>query len=609
MPSQRTFFDLQPILPLGEWWEVFVCILAVVSFLAVVVFVYRRESTNISRGLAILLASLRTIALTGILLFVLNPMLRSETRITKNSRLAVLVDTSLSMGLKDSSDGAEFPRRIDQVISAFQSSPSITRLRENHDVTIYRFGDETQPQPIVSLAKKTDEPIDATEVSTIRSATDRLSFSNRLGYLAMGLLALAAVLLVGWMNTWLSTDQQERAGWLVASGAWFLVAGVITLGLCDLNTPEFTLSQSLGWSTADVSLADGQDTLSEREADETAEFEISEVNWQEELAPKGTSTRLGAALQHVVNQERGGPIAGIVVFTDGRNNAGSAPARAIAAAANAGIPIFPIGIGSIEAPRNVQVADIQAPTRVFPGDKFQIKGLIRAFGLEGKTIRVDLLSVDEQETEAELLEAETSVRLAADGQAAPVEFEVERQEQGKRRYLVRIAPVEGDLDTRDDQRGATVEIVDRKTQVLLVAGGPTREFRFLRNQLYRDRDVVLHVWLQTAREGADQESDEMLLEFPQTREALFSYDCIIAFDPDWRDLDPNQAALIERWVAEKAGGMLLVAGPVNMPEWTRRPRGDETIDKIRRLYPVSFYSQGSAKLANTSAPALASFTA
>ena len=45
-------------------------------------------------------------------------------------------------------------------------------------------------------------------------------------------------------------------------------------------------------------------------------------------------------------------------------------------------------------------------------------------------MRVDLLSVDEKETEAEVIEAETTVRLAEDGKAAPVEFEVARQDQG-----------------------------------------------------------------------------------------------------------------------------------------------------------------------------------
>lgn len=597
MPTQRTFLDLQPIFPMGEWWKLFVCILVVLVFLAFIVFMYRREAIHIPRGLAVLLASLRSIALLGILLFILNPMLRSETRLTKNSRVAVLVDTSLSMGLKDNSAGADHPRRIDDVIKAFQSTPIILRLRRNHDVTIYRFGEEPQPQPIITYFRISDTSGAAANANPDNRLEHRLSVSRRLGYLAFGLLFVSALVLASWLNTWFAAkNRQQRAGWLVATGIWLLISGFVVLGLSDLNTPEVSWMQSLGLARVDLNLVNRLNPPTRSESATVAEDAISEVNWGDALAPKGTATRLGSAVQTIVNKERGGPIAGIVIISDGRNNAGSEPSRAIAAAVNAGIPIFPVGIGSVEAPRNVQVVDVQAPTRVFPGDKFKIKALVQAFGLEGQTIRVELLSIDEQETEAELLEAESTVRLAADGQSVPVEFDVARQEQGKRRYLVRTAPVDGDFEPRDDQRGASVEIVDRKTQVLLIAGGPTREFRFLRNQLYRDKDVVLHVWLQTAKEGADQEADELLKEFPQTREDLFKYDCIIGFDPDWRELNANQAALLERWVAERAGGMLLVAGPVNMPEWTRRPRGDETIDKIRQLYPVSFYSQGSAVL-------------
>ena len=321
-----------------------------------------------------------------------------------------------------------------------------------------------------------------------------------------------------------------------------------------------------------------------------------ETDWIDELAPRGTSTQLGSAIQHLVNKERGGPIAGIVILTDGRNNAGVQPARAIAAAANAGIPIYPIGVGSAETPRNVQVADIQAPPKVFPSDRFQVKAIIKSFGLAGESLRVTLLSVDEKEEEAETVEDETTIRLLADGSVTPVEFDVERSEQGKRRYIVRADLIEGELDSRDNQRAALVEIVERQTKVLLIAGGPSREFRFLRNQLYRDKDVLLHVWLQSAKSGADQESDELLLEFPQSREGVFFYDCIIAFDPDWREFTVEQSALLERWVAEQAGGLVVVAGPVNTPEWTRRPRGDDAIDNVRRLYPVSFYSQGTAQL-------------
>ena len=284
------------------------------------------------------------------------------------------------------------------------------------------------------------------------------------------------------------------------------------------------------------------------------------------------------------------------MLTDGRNNAGVEPSRATAAAANAGIPIFPIGIGSNIALRNILVADVQAPPRVFPSDKFQVKGIVKSYGLSGNTVRVTLVSIDEQEQEAETVEDETTVRLLDDGQAILVEFSVQQQEQGKRRYIIRADSIEGDLDQRDNQRSAIVEIVERQTKVLLIAGGPNREFRFLRNQLYRDKDILLHVWLQSSNSGADQEADVLVQEFPKTREELFFFDCIVAFDPDWRALSQDQSELLERWVAEQAGGLIVVAGPVNTPEWTRRPRGDQTIDKLRRLYPVSFYSQGSAQL-------------
>jgi len=246
--------------------------------------------------------------------------------------------------------------------------------------------------------------------------------------------------------------------------------------------------------------------------------------------------------------------------------------------------------------RNVIGADIQAPPKVFPSDKFQIKGIIKSFGLPGKAVRVRLVSIDQKETEAETAKDETTIRLLGDGQAVSVEFNVARQEQGKRRYIIRAESLDGDLDTRDNQRAVLIEIVERQTKVLLIAGGPNREFRFLRNQLYRESDILLHVWLQSSTSGADQEVEFLLQEFPRTREDLFFFDCIIAFAPDWRMLSQDQSELLERWVAEQAGGLVVAAGPVNTPEWTRRPRGDETINRLRRLYPVSFYSQGSAQL-------------
>ena len=64
------------------------------------------------------------------------------------------------------------------------------------------------------------------------------------------------------------------------------------------------------------------------------------------LLPQGTETRLGQSLRQLVNDERSTPVAGVVVFSDGGQNAGIDPSAAIATARDAKIPIFTVGIGA-----------------------------------------------------------------------------------------------------------------------------------------------------------------------------------------------------------------------------------------------------------------------
>jgi hypothetical protein len=266
----------------------------------------------------------------------------------------------------------------------------------------------------------------------------------------------------------------------------------------------------------------------------------------------------------------------------------------VAAARDAGIPVYTIGAGSNQSPRNVRVVDVKAPQRVFPKDKFKLTGLIQSFGFAGEQLQVQLFSVDERETEAPTLEAEGTLTSSVDGKPEPITFELQNDEQGVRVFRLRVTAPAGDLDTLDNEASIRIEFIDRKQKVLLIAGGPMREYRFLRNQLFRDPQTISHVFLQTAVEGADQEGAKTIFSFPETREEWFEYDCIIGFDTDWRDLKLEQAKWLEQWVSEKAGGLILIAGPVNTPEWTKRPRGDDVIDIIRQLYPVSFYNQATS---------------
>ena len=349
------------------------------------------------------------------------------------------------------------------------------------------------------------------------------------------------------------------------------------------------------------------DTLVERFDAETAEVanlpkqpENADTDtssaWAASWTPSGLETRLGDALLDTIRLRSSEPLSGIVVFSDGGQNAGVLPQAAIAAAQDAGIPILTAGLGDVEQPANVAVYRLDAISRAYPGDPFTVSGLIqsRGPGLEGRSVTVELLQRNGGLDAPGVVPGSGTaigtkqVLLGTDGEAVPVRFEVTPTETGLRTLSLRIRPPADDRNPKDDFLEAEVDVVDRKDRVLLIAGGPTREYRFLRTLLYRDSSMTLDVYLQTAQPGMSQEADQILDDFPATREEMFAYDCVVAFDPNWRALSEAQTELLESWVAQQGGGLVVIAGPVYTGEpiggWVQDPK----MQKIRDLYPVEF---------------------
>jgi hypothetical protein len=590
----RTFFESVPLIPINSGLHFAIAAVIVLVILSFIVWMYVRDGVELPRGLTVTLGWLRILAFAGLVLFFMNPEKRSEKRVVKNSRLPILVDTSLSMGIRDRQGSQpETPSRMEQVRNLLAQPGLIEPLRQQHDVIVYRFDESNRPEELITLPKLNSETDLSQDISQdANTHWGKLQSSARMGLAlaCLGLLIAGISFVVRLMRP------LPVMPWITFTGVLLLTSGYALLSYQHLQVPTVSPWALLSGGppnalTAEESVDEGDDTSTESE-----QVEAEVENWIEQLEPRGVATRLGEALRFLINKERGGPIAGVLLVSDGCKNAGADPDLAVAGAREAGIPIIALGVGSNQPLENVEIVDIRAPKRVFPSDKFQIRGLVQSSGMGGQSVTVKLISVDEQRTEAEQEEGEASIDLTLDGSPVAVDFEVARSEQGKRIYELRLVPPANDFDPSDNTRQAIVEVIERKSRILTIAGGPTREYRFLRNQLYRDDEVTSDVWLQTAPEGIAQEADQMLESFPSTREELFEYDCIIAFDPDWRALTPEQMELLEEWVAEQAGGLIVVAGPVYTPEWTRRTRGDEGIDLIRRLYPVSFFSQNTGSI-------------
>lgn len=595
------YFRLARVAAMDQWWH-WLALGAVAAVVAVyVAWMYRRDGIELSRPKTILLALLRLAAFVGILVFFLQIEKRADRQVTRPSRVAVLVDTSQSMGLSDVGDDAASPQptRSEQVVAALQDGTLLTNLRQKHEVVVYRFDQGAKPTEIAALPRTgTTDSVKSPQQDSLARYQQTVSEGRTLLAIAAGILAIAAIAGVIHLTRTRPARGPGNESWsqLVAIVALIVVA--VLVAVANLRSPEVPWRVLVGIdqpTAADLEAA--EPTASPTSPTEQAVPKA--IDWATELTPRGAETRLADAVRHVVDKERGGSIAGIVLITDGGQNAGVEANVAIAEAQDAAISLYAIGLGSDRLPRNVKIVDLEAPQRVYPGDEFTITAYVQGSALEGLSAELRLFSGEADAAADKLTEEvaqQRSIRLGKDSDVTPSVFKVKPTEQGRRQYQVRVAIKGRDQDPRDNQRSANVEVVDRKNKVLLLAGGPSREFRFLRNQLYRDKDTVVDVYLQTGVPEVATEANKLLFEFPKTEEDLFIYDCIVGFDPDWETLDEVQMQLLERWVAEKAGGLVVVAGPVHTAQWAGRRRTDKRFEIIKSLYPVSFYASGSASL-------------
>ena len=232
------------------------------------------------------------------------------------------------------------------------------------------------------------------------------------------------------------------------------------------------------------------------------------------------------------------------------------------------------------------------PARAYPGDHYTVTGYVRAQGMAGKVVTVQVLSRPAGEAAdaarqgtGELIESR-QITLGGDGEVVPVKFELAPEAPGRRTLCFRIQSPEADRNPADKLREADIEIVDRKNRVLLLAGGPTREYQFLRNLLFRDRSTTVDVLLADRQAGPVAGGPKDSGRFPRhargnvrlrlrrgLRSGLAGH------------RRPHRSALLEKWVGEQGGGLIVIAGPVyagkGVDGWTQDP----AMTPIRNLYP------------------------
>ena len=302
-------------------------------------------------------------------------------------------------------------------------------------------------------------------------------------------------------------------------------------------------------------------------ADDTTEQ--GSTDWAELLRPSGLETRLGESVQELIGRVASPTLSGVIVVTDGSANAGLEASVANQKAQSTQTKLIAVGVGSTQQPTNIAIANVQSPTEVHIGDPFEIGVFVQGQGARDRKVDVELFAKAEGSDSDPTSIGTQTVDLGEDGVPVEVKFREKPSSPGRIEYEIRIRPQGAmvEVSETDNSRRRTINVSEKQIHVLLIAGGPSRDYRFVRNMLFRHTGMELDVWLQTVDASAavavSQDATKILTDFPATKKELFDYDVVLAFDIDWARVPTQQLQLMHEWVSEHAGGVVVVAGPIH----------------------------------------------
>lgn len=301
------------------------------------------------------------------------------------------------------------------------------------------------------------------------------------------------------------------------------------------------------------------------------------------LTATGPTTNVDRALRRAVESLGGAPLAGVVVLSDGGFNDGPPASEAARFARERRIPIYTVGIGDPSPPRNLRVAEIDAPENVFQKDPFAITARLAAEGLDGETVNVRLRERSEIEGGEGAVVDSRTVTVVAGGGIPALTFERRQERVGRFTYSVEAVPVASESVTDDNVRQTSVNVMDARLRVLVVSGGPGWDYRYLTTLLQRDETVDVSCWLQSADLNAVRDGNTIIDHLPRLAEEILAYDVIVLMDPDRAEFDESWARVIDRFVTEHGGGVLVAAARARTPAFLREPMFKPLVD----LLPVA----------------------
>ncbi len=280
------------------------------------------------------------------------------------------------------------------------------------------------------------------------------------------------------------------------------------------------------------------------------------INSAEELLSSGNSSSLDQALRHADDQLGGLALGGIVLISDGADNAAG---DVISLARDFGarkIPVFTVGVGQEQIPQDVGIVDVSTAKTVLEGSVFSVEVSISQQGYEGQEIELNIM-------DGSTVAASKKVVLGSDASTRRYDLELMPERREAIAYELQVAEQPGEMVLQNNRYRFLVDNSERPAlDILYVEGHPRNEYKFIRRAVEGDQSLRVASYLQTGPGKFYRQGIKNPLElnngFPARKEDLYQYEAIIIGDIGRDFFNNDQLQMVQDFVAERGGGLLTV---------------------------------------------------
>lgn len=173
-------------------------------------------------------------------------------------------------------------------------------------------------------------------------------------------------------------------------------------------------------------------------------------------------SKLGAVPDHINSMATMHSKGVAVLVSDGIMNTGLSP---LFKTVNANFPVFTIGLGDSAEKADVWVQEVHANSTVFLGNDFTVTIDFRATKLNGQSMDVQLLE------NGKAIQTQ-KVRIDGDRFFGKAEFQLNAKAPGYKHYSVRIAPITGEFNLKNNAGDAYIQITDTRRNICIAYHAP-----------------------------------------------------------------------------------------------------------------------------------------